>query len=146
MDAGSVKISVIRLSPFYPPSTTLRRKPRRASTEPSLPLKRIREMRIAPRFCRVENSGIHGKSSRRIIRNAIEEDHLSGPGEMACDRSPRIGGEAGLHGADGSLAGMAPRVPVGGNADWPGPFSKNGEWQTMRVTNAGQTPVRGGSK
>ena len=65
-------------------------------------------MRIAPRFCRVENSGIHGKSSRRFIRNAIEEeDHLSGPGEMACDRSPRIGGEAGFNGAAGSLAGMA---------------------------------------
>jgi len=26
---------------------------------------------------------------------------------MACDRSPRIGGEAGFNGAAGSLAGMA---------------------------------------
>ena len=52
-----------------------------------------------------------------LVRNAIEENHLSVPAEGACDRSPRTGGEVGLHGAEGSLAGMARRVPVGGDAD-----------------------------
>ncbi len=78
-------------------------------------------MRMAPRVCRVENSSIHGKSSRRFIRNEIEADYLSGFGGIASDRSPRVGGEAYFM---EWTAGMTRRPPCGGHTDWLA-FSEN---------------------
>ncbi len=98
-------------------------------------------MRMAPRVCRVENSSIHGKSSRRFIRNEIA-DYLSGFGGIASDRSPRVGGEA--YFMEWTAAGPVDSSATLWGVTLTGLRSpKTGEQQTMRVTNAGQTSVRG---